>query len=154
MTDAQLATLRTELADDPGARGYAALLAAGNDQGLAELLNAVEVGITVTVPVTQRAVLKRLMVLGKCKALKDAADQGLNAAAWNTWEVLKHPAFALIDLFDAASQAQMGALVSSGVLTAEDRASVESLGQRRGSRVEQLFGAGVACTRADIAGAR
>lgn len=147
----QLVKLRDELRADPAACGYAAALRSGNDPQVAAAVNLKRATVNLTEPVTQRAALKRLMVLGKLRALKDAAD-GANAAAWNTWLVLQHPAFKEtgIDLFDPASQAQLTALVASGVLTSEDRASVEGLAKRNGSRAELLFGTGVEVTADEV----
>lgn len=46
-TTANLQTLKNELLTDPNAYGYAALITAGNHQGLADMVNLPRVGITV-----------------------------------------------------------------------------------------------------------
>jgi hypothetical protein len=148
MTDQELLT---ELQTGELAAELAPLIELRADTEIAAALNLGRAEIVVTEPVSQRAILKRLMVLGCCKALKDATET--NAYAWNTWEVLQHPAFGDergIDLFDAASQGMLAGLVAANVLTAPQRASVESLAQRPGSRMEQLDGPGAVVTTEQV----
>lgn len=137
LTDTQKAALATEL-ERPE---YAEARQASDLPAVLAILNAPQPDVTVTEPVPQRTILKQLMVLGKLKPLYDAADAG-NPAAWNTREVLRHPAFAERppDLFDPASQGMLGALVQTNILTGPERATIEALARRPVSRAEQILG--------------
>ena len=147
--------LRGEITDDPLGLGYGPLATAGNDAGLAALLNGVGSGadylltlayldknlfLTITTP----AAVRLATGLG--------ADQTnpLGAIVTGKWNAVLEQARAA----DPGSQINLGLLtqlgnpVSDNVMTADEFAALTT---RQGSRAEVLGGAGTVVTSDDIA---
>lgn len=142
--------LKAELLSDPNAYGYAPLIAAGNDVGLAALLNEVRAGITIR---------RRDIAPQELLEAIDVRDFTMPAA-------IVTPTLAASWL-ESALQIQSGALrllTDAGVATrvkgnldrllgntqgTQDR--LNALAVRTGSRAEQLFGTDTRVTHQDIA---
>jgi hypothetical protein len=137
--------LKNEITNDPLNLGYAVFVTAGNDQAIADLLNAATgVGAaTVTVPAMSRdnfmtAIIPALIVL-----------PALSTTIQSKWDRILAVvrAASIINISDPSIQALLGAAVSDNVLTSDQ---VSVIGQRTGSRAEVLFGAGTTVTNSDI----
>lgn len=132
--------LRAELLEDEAARGYAPLVAAGQDAAVADLLNEPVPGSFDTAPAYDR--VTREAAFG-CVALAD----------WRALDAERKEALRVLlscDSFDPAD-AQVREWV--GFIFPPETATYQNLRQlvRRGSsRMEQLFGTGARATAADV----
>lgn len=157
LTDAQRATLRTELETDPGERGYAALLAAGNDPGLADLLNARTIAGRVTIaPDVLRAALMNLGVWTRLCVIRRVTETPaeIGGAADTVIDVCTPGGLQRVDLDAPAATQLFDLFVTAELLDADDRAYLLALADTLISRAEELLGAGITVSRDDIAGAR
>lgn len=144
MTSAQLDTLRTEIAQDPAALGYAALKTKADDAALAATINLVRAGAGYVIARTD---VKASEVIGAISNTDFAALTQLliskltflftggtiDVTNSNTKQILQ-------DIFSAAS--------------APTKAAVLAVCTRQGSRAEVLFGANFTVAAFDCAQAR
>ena len=143
-----IALLHNELANDPGNRGYAAFLAQTRDVEIAAILNAVDQSITV-----------KDTFLDKDIYLTEIAPAYLVLATLSAQIQAKwYPILAMVtnvatgmDLANNKVQGMHAVAVADGVLT---QAQVDALGQRPGSRIEQLFAPGDVVTALQVEAAR
>ena len=135
------AVLTVELETDPNAYGYAALAAAGNDQGQADILNLRRSGITVYRNDVSRGDVIGALSLTDYDALP-AARRGLMDAVMR---------METLDASNANLRANVLSVFAPGTQT---RASLSALAQRTGSRAEQLFGTGARVSHQDVAAAQ
>ena len=130
--------LKTELQADPNGLGYAAAIASGSDNILANLLNAVNQNINIT-----RDILKAYEIF-------DAVDptdySGLTAAKKTDLQLIL--GMGEVDVLNANTRSLLAGIFGAGSAT---RTALLALQNRKGSRAEQLFGRGVFVTAADIA---
>ena len=120
------AALKTELKTDPANMGYAALMAIGNDVGLAALLNAPKVGVSVPV-----GFIPSEQVVA---ALNGSELNALTAAQKDTLRVYFTPA--TVDaLPGSAPRTYLLSLFPGGTAT---RAALVALVDRIGTRAEEL----------------
>ena len=122
--------LRAELTTDPQSLGYAALIAAGADAALADALNLVRAGIRVF----RNDILAWEILAATVKADWDAL------AAGDKQLYLAMVSAGRLDATSASLRQMLGALFPAASPT---RANLAAVGQRQGSRAEQLFGAAV-----------
>lgn len=128
--------LKAELVADPTARGYSAALAAGDFSPVAALLNEVQGGITVDVPTVEgRAILEAL-------EWSDLSALPVNA-------MLYLSALCQMDAVPTDS-ANVRAVLATILAGTGSLANLVALQTRSGSRAEQLFGAGVIVSAADV----
>ncbi len=139
------AALRTEITTDPQHMGFASLVTAGNDSGIASALNlATGPGAgTLTAPSMLRddfslAILPLTLVL----AGKDAATQ----AKWDRILAFVRSSNA-VSVTSPTVQQLFGLAQQDGLMTQQQAAAI---GQRACSRAETLFGAGVVVGQADV----
>jgi len=142
--------LRTELL----LPAYAAFLAAGNDQGAADSLNAASSAMVVRSPLVPIwRVLAWAAAEGRFERVQAAATSGapgIKSLAACALKILD--ALADVNLDAPEFRALLTALVSAAVLTVADRDALLALGDRSpASRAEVLFGAGVAVSSSDVA---
>lgn len=134
--------LKSEIQNDPTSVGYSSVTT-GNDQGIADLLNAISSGITVTVAsLTKDEFLKAILPVALTLPSKDVATQ-------TKWDRILSMASSSgsIDVTDPHIIGLLSLSVSDGILTS-GQASV--VGTRSGSRAEQLFGVGTRINQSDI----
>lgn len=130
MTD--LTVLKTELVNDPGGVGYATLIAAQNWRGLADAVNLVRPGTTVTETNVRPGRLRTQMVATEYFAL--TADQRELVRFYLSGDET-------IDVSPGTPiRAALSAAFPGGSST---RVNWASLLSRDGSRAEAVFGAGV-----------
>lgn len=137
--------LTTEIQTDPNGYGYAALVAEGNDQGVADLLNLPRDGATAPgAPITvyrndvRRAELIGALVVSDYDALTAARRDLMNA-------ILQ---LEVVDATNATLRGNLAAVFGAGTTT---RANLVSAAQRAGSRAEQLWGTGARVQHLDVA---
>jgi len=140
LTPAQITALHTEFTTDPKSLGYAAQMAAGSDQGLANLINSVE-NPPETGPVSSvgAEAVWECIAIADWNALTTAQQQYvLGAVAFPTL----NPANAQVSgAFSAIFSGKSG-----GTL-----ARLQALATRNYTRAEVLFGAGTVVTTNDVA---
>lgn len=125
MTNEQLATLATELED----ASYAANLAAGNDQAVADSLNAAKSGRRALVPlwkVKKHAIENGYWPLVKAAAYSHASAT-VQGAAISALDYIDDQRFTNLDFDLASTTGMLTALVAGGVMTADQKTSVEAL---------------------------
>lgn len=140
------AALYAELTNDPEGLGYAALIAIGSDQGIADVLNRADRAGKREVPAGD--VIRTLtlcgrwpgIVLASRRAPTDTAADAVILAAINMVEATMHfPTFDLQDsTYLGAITAGLDALVSAGLIDANDKAIVLALDAATVSRGQQL----------------
>jgi hypothetical protein len=133
-----LAALKTELLTDPTGRGYAAPLATGTDWMAADLLNAVQAGISI-----DRGVIPAYEIINATVASEWTA---LSAAERQRYQTLTGAG--QVDSSNANVRAAFAAMFAAG----PTRTALTALLTRQGSRAEQLFGQSVSV--ADVSRAR
>lgn len=149
-----LTALRTELQNDPASLGYAALLTAGSDQGLADALNLRRASIQV-----RRADIAPAEIAGAIAVADYTALPGTPTAAQLSTErrflawltgIMAVPTLRLLndDGTDGPAIANFKAMFAAGTGTLT---RLSALASRTGSRAEQLFGTGVGVTALDVA---
>lgn len=134
------AALATEINTDPLTLGYATPKAAGNDQAIAILLNAVGAGASYQV--NREAIPVALLFVNidatEFLALSDIKLQQLQAVL----------AAVSIDLNDASTRAILIGIFGNPSVT---RTNLTAILKRQGSRAEVLFGRGTTITSNDVA---
>lgn len=144
--------LNNEITTDPLGLGYAPFVAAGNDQGVADLLNAKAVSSSRKVPLWE--IKRQALQHGYWVAIRAAAtshpNQQVQAAAISAVDFVDDFRFTTMDLSDSAVQLMLAALVSGGVMTSDQKAALDGLAVTMISRAEQLFGEGTAITNTDV----
>lgn len=132
------AALNTEITIDPESLGYAFLITDGNDQGIADLLNAVSSSWPI-----ERDLIEAYEVI-------DATDAGdwtaLTAAERVRYQTITGAG--QINVKSTNVRAAFGAMFGAGTTT---RANLLALQSRNGSRAEILFGSGTRITHTDVA---
>ena len=140
LTAAQLAELNTELTTDPNAYGYAPLIAVGQTNSLANMLNLVRVGIAIkrtTVPSAEIAL-----------AIVPADYFNITQASRREWIRM------VMGLGEVPTGSQDILDGFIAIFTGDQSlTNLNALRTRDGSRAEQLFGYDVRATRADVLGA-
>lgn len=149
LTTAQIASLRTELSQDPKGLGFAALLAAGDDAGVAAALNSVPVAPAV--PADWK--VNRPFVSGA--ELFEAIDP----SEWTATAPLAHLKQAVQMVVSTGNVNVNGTNTKAAMLAAfpaggPTRTNLVALLTRIGSRAEVLFGFGVVVSVPDVANAR
>jgi hypothetical protein len=143
------AALRHELTTDPAGLGYAALVAVGNDPGVANILNRPSGpgAATVTVNWLAKSDLAAVIVQAVPNLLQK--DAGTQAA----WTFYFQTALALdgVNPANPVTAALFANAVTAGLLT---QGQVDAAIKRVGSRAEVLWGAGTIVTAADVGAAR
>ena len=144
-------TLANEINTDPLAYGYAALVAAGSDAGVADLLNTVRAGAD-----GKPAITTRRADIAPSEILEaiDNRDFGANpASSLLTWfqalmgqRTIRLQTDAGADTNVVANLRRLVTSNTNGSLTRLNAAAT-----RFGSRAEQLFGAGVFVDSSDVA---
>jgi len=125
-----LAALKAELLADPAGFGYAPMLAAGQDGTLADALNAVRQTIDIN-----RGVIPSYEIIN---ATTPSDWTALSAAEKQRYQTLTGAG--QVDSGNANVRAAFQAMFAAGTAT---RTALTALLTRKGSRAEQLFGAGV-----------
>lgn len=153
------AALKAEIEQDPASLGYAALVSAGNDSGLATLLNTPHDAWTRRRPVVPIwRVLAWAAQNGRYARIKaasettgtDAPTLGLRSAALAALRVFDGLSDFNVD--DPVAQAMVQAFVGAGVLAAEDATAFTALGDLPGSnRVQVLWSDRDGVSDSDIA---
>lgn len=126
--------LSQELASDPKGFGYAAHVAAGDDQILADMLNAVYEDILIPQLVPLYEVKMLLLESGEYLPLTAATSAEARPAV----ELLGDQRFENVDLTIAAVQTMFSALVTQSLISSDTHDSIVKLGYHAGSRAEQL----------------
>jgi hypothetical protein len=133
------AALASEINTDPAALGYAAPKAAGNDQGVANLLNAVGAGAGFQV---NREPISTAFFLSNV-----AAAEYLALTAVKLAQLQCIVAAQTVDINDASTQAMLIGVFGNPSAT---RTNIIAILKRQGSRAEVLFGRGTVITVNDI----
>ena len=136
-----LTVLKAELLADPAGLGYAPLLAAGQDGTLADALNLVRDGIDIN-----RGVIPAYEIVNATTPAEWAA---LRAAEKQRYQTLTGAG--QVDSANANVRAAFQAMFAASTAT---RTALVVLLTRKGSRAEQLFGAGAMVDHMAIAEAR
>jgi H+/Cl- antiporter ClcA len=131
------AQLLAELNTDPAAIGYAALIAAGNDAGVAALLNA---------PTTTSVYRNNIGVHEVVAAIAPADFAGLTTLQVAKLQLL----FTGTTTIDASSPNTRALFVGIFAGMATSSASLTALASRPGSRAEVLWGTGTVVTGNDV----
>lgn len=135
-----MTTLTEELTNDPAGLGYAALITAGNDAGIANLLNTATVFVVGEIDRADLATWAastgmRAMI----KTLSEDAGSALQSSALAIVDVLQGAAGG-IDLSKPAHMAILDAWKTAGVLSADDKASFIAFATHDVIRSVYLFG--------------
>lgn len=144
-----LSTLKIELATDPKGLGYAPLVAVGNDQAVADLLNA-KTGPGAEA-ISLAVIPKGDFLLGIAPAAMVLATK--DDATQRRWD-------RLIALASASDQIRVGSPTIQGLLAQAvgegllAQGQVDGFTKRVGSRAEVLFGPGAMLTTTQIGEAR
>jgi len=136
-----LAALKAELLADPLGLGYAPLLAHGADSSLADLLNAVRPSIDIN-----RGVIPSYEIVNATTPTEWTA---LSTTEKQRYQTLTGAG--QVDSGNANVRAAFQAMFAAGTAT---RTALTALLTRKGSRAEQLFGAGAAVTAEHVSDAR
>jgi hypothetical protein len=139
------ALLKSELQGDPRSYGYAPLIAAGDDSGLAAMLNQVRPEISIRRPDVKAAEL--LEAIDNRDLLPSAT--GLDQAWLNA--VLSQDQGVRLVLPNGSNTrvvANLNRLVGN---TQCSQTRLQTISTRTGSRAEELFGANTVITDSDIA---
>lgn len=137
------AALKTELQTDPNAYGYAALIAAGNMQGIADKLNQVRATISIQRPdVTPDEVLEAI----RLSDLRSATT-AVQASYMQSLLVLPNIRILKENGTDARVLTNLMDILTNG---SASETRLRALATRRGSRAEQLFGPGAWLSWSDI----
>lgn len=129
---------------------YAALRAAGNDQGIADALNAVQAGITIR---RQDIAPREVLAAIDLRDLIANPAQVANAALAASWFESVTQGEATIQLSnpdgtDSLLKDNLDRLLGN---TNGSQTRFNAVARRDGSRAEQLFGAGTTIGNADVA---
>ena len=140
MTDAEL---RSELTNDPAGLGYAGKTAA---QKVA-LINAAKEGVTFPKLVDVATVLR---VIGMAQFRAAALTEPSRTGWLETLANIRSLKDGLIPSDSGVAELLAGA-IQAGVLTTGEKAALDTLGTRQGSRAEELWGAGTVVSLNDVA---
>lgn len=130
-----------ELRDDPEAIGYAPLIAANNDQGVADLINGWMIQATAARMITARGILSdypggpaaAAAVLDKL----EAAAPSISALKWAFGFLTTAEG---LDIGHPATHGMLDQLAASNIITMEEAANLKALSLTSKSRSESLFG--------------
>lgn len=134
-------TLKNEILTDPTARGYAPLVAVGDDAGVATLMNLVILGNTIFRNDVRSEEIWEAIAASEFNALTSIALQRLTlimAQASNR---------GAMDVSRPNLRSMLGGVFAAG----STRTALLALAQRDGSRAETLFGAGTGISHQDVA---
>lgn len=138
------AALRAEITTDPAGLGYAPLVAAGADAGIAALLGATTG--PGAAPIALPSVSRDAFLLGLRPAYMSLPT--LPAAVQQKWDrILAAINSGAAVAIDAGTQGLLASAVADGVLT---QAQADAVWHRTGSRAEVLFGPDTVMTQADV----
>lgn len=141
------AVLRTEMETDPNGYGYAPLLAAGADQALADMLNEVRASIDIKRADISSGEVFHAIALGDLKSNPNSFE-----AQW--WGALLNRSDAIRLVNEDGTATPVRANVLQVVTGSTSRTRLAALETRKGSRAEQLFGAGTSVRHEDVMKAR
>ena len=133
--------LKTELDTDPNGLGYAVHMASGNNTALVLLLNEPHAADQVN-----RGIVPAHEVITSTDAVEWAALSDVEKSRYDTITGAGE-----VDASAVNVRAAFAAMFGAGTTT---RANLLAIGQRDGSRIEALFGAGVTATLDDVRKAR
>lgn len=144
LTPAQLTVFKAELSADPKALGYAALLAAGNQSGVASLVNAIHAtGGDYQVPnepVSASTILAQI----------STAD----LAAMSSTQVQNLQLYLTAQTLDLNAGSNLANVLSCLPNPGDSRTAVNNLSRRQGTRGEVLFAVnGIRVTANDVSNA-
>ncbi len=143
MTDAELIA---EITNDPAGLGYATMTA----QEIVNAINAPREGVIIAVIVPKADVLQILSLAPfRAAALPEPGRTGWLELLANIRSLAQG-----LSPLDMQVQGMLTQAVASDVLTAEEKMQIDALGQREGSRAEQLWGAGAVVSLNDVARVR
>ena len=150
--------LRAELDSDPAGLGYAPLVAAGDDSGLADILNDPTAGRTALRPMRMSVFTQFLMSRSLLRKIRDAEANALLPAAvrdicYGLLLLIQGASDREVDPADAATGAMIDALVSAAVVSADDKAAWLTACTVPVSRAAELW-PGSSVTHLDVAAAR
>ena len=147
--------LKTEITTDPTHLGYAAFVASGEDWRIADLLNSKSQSLPRPVP------LAKILVWGAQTGVRKAIEAAANNAsspvqgiALATIDLLRGGLVSALDVTDPAiggTGGMLDALVSAGVMTADQKAQLVALNALPTSRAEVLFSFDSYVTHGDVA---
>lgn len=145
-----LAALKTELQDDPAARGYASHVPAAPG-ALADMLNAQSASMAKTRMVTARSIMASYG-LGPTAgaAFLDKLEALAATVPAIKWAMKFLQAEAGIDVGEPATQVMLTSLIGVGGITADEVNGVKAMATQPASRAEVLFGAGTQISEADV----
>lgn len=141
LTTAQYAALKTELQTDPTSLGYAAMIAVGNDQGLAELVNTPQPTILLyresvsadevyeNINAAEFSALTQQQLMRLQVIMAQATNGGVSFRRANSRQLLKN-------------------IFPNGGPT---DTNLTNIAKRQGSRAEQVLQQGISVTPLDIA---
>jgi hypothetical protein len=141
LTTAQYAALKTELQTDPTSLGYAAMIAVGNDQGLAELVNTPQPTILLfreavsadevyeNINAAEFSALTQQQLMRLQVIMMQATNGGVSFRRANSRQLLKN-------------------IFPNGGPT---DTNLTNIAKRQGSRAEQVLQQGISVTPLDIA---
>ena len=141
----QLTALTAEIQSDPNAYGYAAFVAEGNDQGIADLLNLRRDGVSApgAAITVYRNDVRKAEIIG---AFVVTDYDALTAARRDLVGAILQ--LDVVDATDATLRSNLAAVFAAGTTT---RANLVAMAQRAGSRAEALFGTGAFIAHQDVA---
>ncbi len=131
----------TEFTTDPASIGYAEALSSGNTGGLESLVNAMNPAFGVPVEFLPRITL--IGYLDSCNVLLAIMGDTTHASCAKFRLFFSHPDFAQIPMGNQQVLATFQALVTDGLMTAEQLTGLRDLAIRKpASRAEFLWGSG------------
>lgn len=148
------AVLHTEITTDPRGYGYAPLLASGNDDGLASLLNKVRDGTDGFPAITvKRTDIASNEVLEAIDSRDLAASPNAGLCSWfQSTTALVRMRLVNDDGTDTRILGNLRRLYTSDVQGSRTR--LQALATRPGSRAEELFGSGTVLSNFDVGQAK
>lgn len=151
LTDPQIVQLRTELQADPRVYGYAPLITALDENGLAALLNLARTGSNGGPAITIRRADIRPSDVLEAIDVRDfvaAANQTTLHGSWFE-SITQYPLVRLLN--DDGTDTRVMANLRRVLLNAQgSQTRVTALGQRTGSRAEELWGRDTLVSDLDI----
>lgn len=143
MTDAELLA---EITNDPAGLGYATM----TGQEIVDAMNEPRTGVTFPV-IVPKATLLQIMGLApfRAAALTEPGKTGWLESLANIRALAEG-----LRPSDAGVAALLTQAVADGVLTNEEKATIDALGTRPGSRAEEVWGAGTVVSLNDVARVR
>lgn len=146
--------LKTEIESGPLAEDLASAVKTGNDTAVAAALNLPRTpGLRRGASLTERGILDLLGPVdgdAALSAIETAAGAG-NSLLARVVRILRDYSGGGLDFGSASTQAQVDAMQSAGLLTAESAAAIKAYGTRLWSRGEIALGEGVVVSIEDVA---